>query len=80
MRSLARFVVTLARLQLLRRFGRPIRIVRFPETDHGIMEFKVNPDGSRTMTLVADGYFRLDADWIKGVWRPPYGQARLLGQ
>ena len=71
---------TLARLQALRRSGSSIRIVRFPDTDHGIMEFVANPNGSRTMTRVADGYFRLIADWIKGKWSPPYGRAELLAR
>lgn len=69
---------TLARLGAARASGRSIRIVRFADTDHGIMQFKINPDGSRTMTRVADGYFRLVADWIKGRWFPPYGRAQVI--
>ena len=37
----------------------------FPNTDHGIVEFRTNQDGSRTPTRIADGYLRLVADWIK---------------
>ncbi len=71
---------TIARLKGLRASGKPIRIVRFPDTDHGIVEFTQAADGSRTVTRTADGYWRLLADWIKGVWRPPYGRAELIAR
>jgi hypothetical protein len=62
-------------LEGLRREGQKIEIAVFPDTDHGIMEFVQEPDGTRTMTRVADGYFRLRADWIKQERHPPYGRA-----
>lgn len=67
--------LTLARLQGLRREGRPLELAVFPDTDHGIQEFVEAPDGTRTMTRVADGYFRITADWIKREQHPPYGRA-----
>ena len=67
--------LTLQRLALLQREGKPIKVMLFPDTDHGISQFVQKPDGSRTMTKTADGFFRLEADWIKGQWQPPYGKA-----
>lgn len=67
--------ITLARLQALRRDGRPLEIAVFPDTDHGIQEFTEAPDGTRTMTRIADGYIRLTADWIKQEQHRPYGRA-----
>ena len=58
--------VTFERLSALRKEGRDITIYSFPDTDHGIYEFTQAPDGSRTVTRVAAGYFSLLADWIKG--------------
>jgi pimeloyl-ACP methyl ester carboxylesterase len=67
---------TLARLERLRRAGAKLAIYSFPNTDHGIIEFTEAPDGTRTYTRFADGYFRLLADWIKGAVAGPYGRAR----
>jgi pimeloyl-ACP methyl ester carboxylesterase len=67
---------TLARLEMLRNAGAKIAIYSFPKTDHGIIEFTEAPDGTRTYTRFADGYFRLLADWIKGVVDGPYGRGR----
>lgn len=50
----------------------------FPETDHGIVEFRTNQDGTRTPTRIADGYLRLLADWIKGEFAGPYGRGVKL--
>lgn len=69
---------TIGRLQTLRREGHDIAIVRFPDTDHGMVEFTQAPDGTRTTTRVTDGYFRLLGDWIKGSTRPPYGRGEFL--
>jgi len=66
---------TLEVLEGLRREGQQLEIAVFPDTDHGIMEFTRAPDGTRTMTRVAEGYFRLRADWIKQERHPPYGKA-----
>ena len=69
---------TLDRLQTLRREGHDIAIVRFPDTDHGMVEFTQDAKGERTTTRVTDGYFRLLGDWIKGGTRPPYGRGEFL--
>jgi pimeloyl-ACP methyl ester carboxylesterase len=50
----------------------------FPDTDHGMVEFKTNPDGSRTVTRVTDGYLRLLGDWFKGKGSGPYGRGELI--
>lgn len=65
-------------LTKLRKAGQPIDIYLFPQTDHGILEYRTNPDGSRTMTRMADGYLRLLGDWIKGEVHGQYGRAQLL--
>lgn len=71
---------TLDRLQTLRREGHDIAIVRFPDTDHGMVEFTQDANGGRTTTRVTDGYFRLLGDWIKGGARPPYGRGEFLSK
>jgi pimeloyl-ACP methyl ester carboxylesterase len=50
----------------------------FPDTDHGIVEFQTNQDGTRRPTRIADGYLRLLADWIKGESAGPYGKSVKL--
>ncbi len=50
----------------------------FPDTDHGMYEFRTNPDGSRTVTRITEGYLRLLADWIKGGLSGSYGRAQTL--
>jgi hypothetical protein len=67
--------LTRARLETLIRSGRPIELFVFPNTDHGITEFTEAADGTRTTTRVADGYYRMLGDWIRGRWAPPYGNA-----
>ncbi|MDC8014821.1 alpha/beta hydrolase family protein [Tahibacter soli] len=71
-------VTTVERLQQLRKAGKPIEIVVFPRTDHGMYEFTQAADGTRDVTRVTDGYYRLLGDWIKGGMRPPYGAGRVL--
>lgn len=44
--------------------GVPIDVAVFPETDHGIIQFHLGPNGERVETRYADGYFRLLIDWI----------------
>ena len=58
--------------------GLPLDAYLFPDTDHGIVEFRTNPDGTRTPTRIADGYLRLLADWIKGRTDGPYGKSVKL--
>lgn len=58
--------------------GRPIDAYVFPDTDHGMVEFRVNADGSRTPTRITDGYLKLLADWIHGDVHGTYGRASAL--
>ena len=67
---------SLAALQEARAKGSDLTIYSFPDTDHGIVEFTQAADGTRTYTRVADGYFRLLGDWIKGKVGNTYGRAR----
>jgi pimeloyl-ACP methyl ester carboxylesterase len=58
--------------------GKKIDAYLFPDTDHGMLEFRSNADGSRTATRITDGYLKLLADWIKRDVRGPYGRGRAL--
>lgn len=73
---------TRRRLVALAEAGHPITTVVFPDTDHGIREFETGDDDRRTYTRVADGYQRMQADWILTGSLPdaPYGRAQLLTQ
>lgn len=55
---------TLNRLSDLKRDGKAVTILEFPNTDHGIVEF-VEIDGGRISTRVADGYLRAVADFAR---------------
>lgn len=59
--------------------GKPIDLYLFPDTDHGMVEFVENEDGSRTVTRITEGYLRLLGDWIKGTDAGPYGRAERIG-
>ena len=50
----------------------------FPDTDHGMLEFRIAADGSRTPTRITSGYLQLLADWIKGSVHGPYGRGERL--
>src|SRR5207248_2714120 len=56
---------TLRRLTALRKAGRPIRTVVFPNADHGIYEYETRPDGERVSTRQPEGYLPLMRDFIK---------------
>jgi pimeloyl-ACP methyl ester carboxylesterase len=58
--------------------GKRIDLYLFPDTDHGMVEFVANPDGSRRVTRITDGYLQLVGDWIKGAVRGPYGRGERL--
>jgi pimeloyl-ACP methyl ester carboxylesterase len=62
----------------LKRSGKALDIYLFPDTDHGMMEFVTNADGSRTMTRITNGYLQLLGDWIHGRTAANYGRARKL--
>lgn len=55
---------TLSRLSDLQRDGKPVSILEFPNTDHGIVEF-VEIGGNRVSTRVADGYLRAVVDFAR---------------
>lgn len=69
---------TRAVLLKLKGAGKPIDAYVFPDTDHGMVEFRTNADGSRTPTRITDGYLQLLADWIKGDLRGSYGRSQLV--
>ena len=56
---------TIRRLAALRKAGRPITTVVFPDADHGMYEFETLPDGERVSTRQPEGYFPLMRDFIK---------------
>lgn len=58
--------------------GKPIDAYLFPDTDHGMVEFRSNADGSRAPIRITDGYLKLIADWMKGDVGGPYGRAAGL--
>lgn len=58
--------------------GKPVAAYTFPDTDHGMFEFRVNADGSRTGTRITEGYLRLLGDWMKGDVGDRYGRAVRL--
>lgn len=55
--------------------GHAIDAYVFPDTDHGMAEFRVNGDGTRSITRITDGYLKLLADWVKQTVRAPYGRS-----
>jgi uncharacterized protein len=57
---------TARRLATLAANGRPIITAMFPHTEHGIFEFETSPDGTRSSTRNADGYFDMMRDFIRG--------------
>lgn len=69
---------TARRLALLRAAGRPIATAMFPNTEHGIVEYETQADGTRLSTRHPDGYMRLMVDFVRGSPpRPAYGNAVL---
>lgn len=58
--------------------GKRIDLYLFPDTDHGMVEFTTEPDGSRRVTRITDGYLRLLGDWVKGEMRGSYGRGERL--
>jgi pimeloyl-ACP methyl ester carboxylesterase len=56
---------TIRRLAALRKSGRPITTVVFPNADHGIYEFETLPNGERVSTRQPENYFPLMRDFIQ---------------
>ena len=69
---------TVASLTAFQKQGKPFDVYVFPDTDHGMHEFVEKPDGTRTITRVTDGYFKLIGDWIIGRTHGHYGRSHLL--
>jgi uncharacterized protein len=69
---------TRAALLKLMKAGKPIDLYVFSDTDHGMMEYVTNPDGSRKSTRITEGYLRLLGDWIKGETSEPYGRGQKM--
>lgn len=65
-------------LERLRASGQPIDTYLFPDTDHGMVEFRTDAEGNRVSTRITDGYLRLLADWIKQDVDGRYGRSRRL--
>lgn len=74
----APIAATRTMLSGLKASGQRIDLYLFPDTDHGMVEFRSNPDGTRTPTRIADGYLKLLADWVKRDVRGAYGRAVAL--
>jgi pimeloyl-ACP methyl ester carboxylesterase len=69
---------SLERLAMLRKQGKPITMVVFPEAEHGMWNYEQAPDFSRKHTRVAAGFYDLMADWAKGSINGKYGNSRSL--
>lgn len=57
---------TLRRLAALKRAGRPVDYVVFPNADHGMYEFETQSDGTRVSTRQPPDYFERMRDFILG--------------
>jgi len=61
--------------------GRPITLLEYPDTDHGIIRFETGPDGRRTSLGYAPGYYKAVLDWARtGRLDGDYGDGRLLAK
>ena len=71
--------ITRRRLLDLAREGRPVTVIEFPGTEHGILEFVTDESGKRLETRYAEGYFRSSLDWARdGRLEGAYGAAKVL--
>jgi len=57
---------TIRRLAALRKAGRLISTVVFPDADHGMYEFETFPDGERVSTRQPERYLPLMINFVKG--------------
>ncbi|WP_426023476.1 alpha/beta hydrolase family protein [Brevundimonas sp. PWP3-1b1] len=61
--------------------GRPVTLLEYPDTDHGIVRFETAPDGKRTSIGYAPGYFQAVLDWARRGWLDgDYGKGRVLAR
>lgn len=59
--------------------GRPVTLLEYPDTDHGIVRFETTADGKRTAIGYAPGYYQAVLDWARtGRLGGVYGDGRLL--
>lgn len=72
---------TRARLIDLSARGRPITLLEYPATDHGIVRYETAADGRRTSLGYAPGYYQAVLDWARtGRLDGEYGDGRLLAR
>lgn len=74
----APIATTRATLSAVAAAGQPVQVYLFPDTDHGMFEFRTEPDGTRVINRITDGYLRLLADWFKGTVQGIYGRAERI--
>lgn len=61
--------------------GRPITLLEYPDTDHGIVRFETAPNGVRTSLGYAPGYYQAVLDWARtGRLDGAYGDGRMLAR
>mgnify|MGYP002804156811 FL=1 len=59
--------------------GRPITVMQYPGTDHGLTRFETAPDGARTSLGNPPGYFQAVLDWARtGRLSGDYGDGQVL--
>lgn len=59
--------------------GRPVTLLEYPDTDHGIVRFETAPNGVRTSLGYAPGYFQAVLDWARsGRLNGDYGDGIVL--
>ena len=56
---------TRRRLMTLRVEGRPITVLEYPRTEHGILEYEEGPDGKRLETGYGEGWLQTSIDWAR---------------
>lgn len=68
-------------LIMLKRESKPITVLEFPDTDHGMVEFETDSKGARINTRVTEGYLAAIVDFARdGALGPgPYGRAEQIG-
>ena len=70
---------TRSNLLTLKHEGRPVTVVNFPATEHGLMEFRTSVGGERVQTRYAEGSMRIRLDFARdGRLKGPYGKAEIL--
>lgn len=59
--------------------GRPVTLLEYPDTDHGIVRYETAPNGVRTSLSYAAGYYQAVLDWAAtGRLDGAYGNGRIL--